>query len=115
MLQWPVCNRSKPIKANQNRDLRTIRSLKSRLLRDQCVAGACFFCSVAQSMHAIGSDDPLADASLRAKAIAVYRETCGLSVEDAALTVNRFLQRGHGVPGPKAVYPSTFVRYLYEK
>ena len=33
----------KPIKANQNRYLPTIRSLKLRLLPDQFVAGACFF------------------------------------------------------------------------
>ena len=69
--------RQKPIKASVNRDLPTIRSLKLRLLPDQFVAGACFFYSVAQTLHALGSDTPLPDTLLWAKAIAVYREMCG--------------------------------------
>ena len=42
----------KPIKAKQNRDLPTVRSLKLRLLPYQFVAGACFFYSVVQTLHA---------------------------------------------------------------
>ena len=48
-----------PLKANANRDLPTIKSVKLRLLPDQFVARACFFYSVAQSMHAVGNDSPL--------------------------------------------------------
>ena len=83
-----------PFKVNQNGDLPTNTFLKLRLLPYHCVVGACFFDSVAQNMHAIGSDSPFADTSLWAKAIAMYREMCGLSAEDSALTVNRDLERG---------------------
>ena len=98
----------KPIKVNGNRDLPTIRSLKLRFLRDQLVAGACFLYSVAQSMHAIGSDGSLADASLRAKAIAVYREICGLSVGEFAPSVNRDLERGTWGARPQGGLPEHF-------
>ena len=71
----------------------TLRSLKSRILPDQYVAGASFFYAVAQSLHAIISNVPLDDASLRAKPIAVYREMCGLSIQESALCVNRHLEK----------------------
>ena len=59
----PLANlEKKPIKAKQNRDLPTVKSLKLRLLPDEFVAGACFFYTVAQSLHAISSDVPLDDA-----------------------------------------------------
>ena len=70
----------RPNKAKEGKDLPTVRSLKLCILPDQYVAGACFFYAVAQSLHAISSDVPLDDASLRAKAIGVYREMCGLSI-----------------------------------
>ena len=72
----------------------TIRFLKLLLLPDQLVAQACFSYFVAQSMHAVGSDGPLSDTSLRAKAIAVYREMCGFLVEESVLSLNRDLERG---------------------
>ena len=68
--------------------------LKLRVLRDQFVAEALFFYFAAQSMHAVGSDGPPSDTLLRAKAIAVYREMCGFSVEESVLLVNRDLERG---------------------
>ena len=98
----------KPIKANQNQDLPTIRSLKLRLLPDQFVARACFFYSVAQTMHAIGSDGPLADTFLRAKAIAVYTKMCGLSVEESAPIVNKDLERGTWGARPQGGLPEHF-------
>ena len=98
----------KPIKQNQNQDLSTVRSLKLRLLPDQFVAAPCFFYSVAQSMHAIGSDGPLADTSLRAKVIVVYREMCGLLDEESALTVNRDPERGLWGARPQGCLPELF-------
>ena len=49
--------------------------------------------AMAQSLHAISSYVPLHDASLRAKAIAVYREMCGLSIQESALFGNRDLEK----------------------
>ena len=68
----------KPSKAEVGRVLPTARSLKLRILPDQYVAGACFYYAVAQSLHAISSNTPLDGASLRARAIAVFRDMCGL-------------------------------------
>ena len=78
----------------------TVRSLKLRILPDQYVAGACFYYAVAQSLHAISSNAPLDSASLRAKAIAVFREMCGVSIQESALSVNRDLEKDtwHGRP-----------------
>ena len=59
-------------------------------------------------MHAIGSDGPLGDASLRAKAIAVYREMCGLSFEESSLSVNRDLERGTRGAPPQGGLPEHF-------
>ena len=59
-------------------------------------------------MHATSSDGPLDDASLRAKAIAVYREMCGLSVEQSALTLNRDLERGTWCARPQGGLPDHF-------
>ena len=80
--------------------LPTVRSLKLRILPDLYVARACFFYAVAQSLHAISSDVPLDSASVRAKAIAVFREMCGLSIPECALSVNRDLEKDtwHGRP-----------------
>ena len=80
--------------------LPTVRSLKLRILPDEYVARACFFYAVAQSLHAISSDAPLDSASLRANAIAVFGEMCGLSIQDSALSVNRDLEKDtwHGRP-----------------
>ena len=83
----------KSMKANVNRDLRTIRSLKLRLLPDQFVAGACFVYSVAHSLHALGGDTPLSDTWLRAKPTAVYHEMCDILVTECALSVHRDLQQ----------------------
>ena len=90
----------KPNKAEGGIVLPTVRSLKLRILPDQYVAGACFFYAVAQSPHAISSDAPLDSASLRAKAIAVFREMCGLSIQESALSVNRDPEKDtwHGLP-----------------
>ena len=70
-----------------------MRSLKLRISPDQYVAGACFFYAVAQSLHAISSSVPLDGAWLQAKAIAVFREMCGLSIQEFALSVNRDLKK----------------------
>ena len=71
--------------------------------------------SVAQSMHAIGSDGPLADASLQAKAIAVYREVCGFLVEESAVIVNRNLETGTWGARPQGGLPehlASLVKHL---
>ena len=89
-----------PNKAEGRRVLPTVRSLKLRILPDQYVAGACFYYAVAQSLHAISSNALLDSASLRAKAIAVFRDMCGLSIQQSALSVNRDLEKDtwHGRP-----------------
>ena len=89
-----------PNKAEGGRVLPTVRSLKLCILPDQYVAGACFYYAVAQSLHAISSNAPLDSASLRAKAIAVFRDMCGLSIQESALFVNRDLDKDtwHGRP-----------------
>ena len=98
----------KLVKANVNRDLPTVRLLKLRLLHDQYVAWSCFYFSVAHSLHAIGSDNPLSDTGLQAKAIGVSREMCDTQVTDCALSVHRGIwTRRHGVPGLKVVCQST--------
>ena len=86
----------RPNKAEGGIVLPTVRSLKLRILPDQYVAGACFFYAVAQ----ISSNVPLDSASLRAKAIAVFRDMCGLSIQESALSVNRDLEKDtwHGRP-----------------
>ena len=83
----------KPSKAEVGRVLPTARSLKLCIRPDQYVAGACFYHAVAQSLHAISSNTPLDGASLRAKAIAVFRDMCGLSFQESALSVNRDLEK----------------------
>ena len=90
-----------------NWDVPTIRSLKLRFLPDQFIAGACFFYSVAQSMHAIGRDIPLSDTSLHAKPIGVYSEMCGFLVQESVLAVNKDLDRVAWGARPKAVYLSS--------
>ena len=90
----------RPNKAEGGIVLPTVRSLKVRILPNKYVAGACFFHAVAQRLHAISSDALLESASLRAKAIAVFREMCGLSIQESALSVNRDLEKDtwHGRP-----------------
>ena len=90
----------RPNKAEGGRVLPTVRSLKLRILPDQYVARACFYYAVAQSLHAISSNAPLDSASLRAKAIAVFRDMCGLSIKQSALSVNWDLEKNtwHGRP-----------------
>ena len=83
----------KPIKPSVNRDLPSIKSLKLRLLLDHFVAQACFFYSMAQSLHASGSDNPLSHTLLWAKAIALYREMCGFVIEESTLLVHRDLEK----------------------
>ena len=83
----------RPNKAEDGIVLPTVRSLKLRILPDQYVAGACFFYAVAQSLHANSSNLPLDHASLRGKAIAVYREMCGLSIQESALSVKWDLEK----------------------
>ena len=101
--------KKRPIKAEEDRDLPTVRSLKLHILPDQYVAGACFFYSVAQSLHAMSSDVPLDNASLQARAIGVYREMCGLSIEESPLSVNRDLEKDTWGGGPKADYLTTLL------
>ena len=48
---------------------------------------------MAQSLHAITSNTPLDGASLRARAIAVFRDMCGLSIQESTLSVNRDLEK----------------------
>ena len=100
--------KKKPIKAKQDRDTPTVRSLKLRILPDQFVAGACFLYSVAQSLHGISSNVPLGDASLQAKANAVYHEMCGLSVEESKLSVNRDLEKDTWGGRPEGALPDHF-------
>ena len=98
-----------PNKAEGGRVLPTVRSLKLRILPDQYVAGACFYYAVAQSLHAISSDAPLHSASLRPKDIAVFREMCGLSIQDFALSVNRDLEKDTWHGRPQGGIPEHFV------
>ena len=97
-----------PNKAEVGRALPTARSLKLRILPDQCVARACFYYAVAQSLHAISSNTPLDSASLRAKAIAVFRDMCGLSNQESALSVNRDLEKDTWRGRPKGGTPEHF-------
>ena len=89
-----------PNKAEGGIVLPTVRSLKLPIPPDQYVAGACFYYAVAQNLHAISSNAPLDRASLRAKAIAVFREMCELSIQEPTLSVNRDLEKvtWHGRP-----------------
>ena len=102
--------RRKPIKATVTRDLPTIKSLKLRLLPDQCVAGTCFFYFVAHSLHALGSDTRLSDTWLRAKAFAVYREMCGFPIEECALSVHRDLEKEAWGARPQGGLPEHFAK-----
>ena len=97
-----------PNKAEGGRVLATARSLKLRILPDQYVAGACFYYAVAQSLHAISSNAPLDSASLRAKAIAVFRDMCGLSIQESALSVNRDLEKDTWRGLPQGGMPEHF-------
>ena len=97
-----------PNKAEGGIVLPTVRSLKLRILPDHDVAGACFFYAVAQSLHAINSDALLDSASLRAKAIAVFGEMCGLSIHESALSVNRHLEKDTWHGRPQGGMPRTF-------
>ena len=97
-----------PNKAEGGMVLPTARSLKLRILPDQYVAGACFYYAVAQSLHAISSNAPLDSASLRAKAIAVFREMCGLSIQESALSVNRDLGKDTWQGRPQGGMPEHF-------
>ena len=98
-----------PNKAEVGRVLPTARSLKLRILPDQYVAGACFYYAVAQSLHAMSSNTPLDGASLRAKANAVFRDMCGLSIEESALSVNRDLEKDTWRGRPQGGKPDHFV------
>ena len=82
-----------PNKAKEERELPAVKSLQLRILLDQYVAGARLFYAVAQSLHAISSVVPLDDAWSRAKATGVYREMCGLSIQESALSVKRDLEK----------------------
>ena len=75
------------IKANAGRELPTIRQLKLRLARDQYDAAACFFHAAALSLHALRSQTPLTGADLRVQATIMYKERCGIEVEESALSV----------------------------
>ena len=98
----------KPNKAEVGRVLPTARSLKLRILPDQYVAGACFYYAVAQSLHAITSNTPLDGASLRARAIAVFRDMCGLSIQESTLSVNRDLEKDTWRGRPQGGLPDHF-------
>ena len=98
----------KPSKAEVGRVLPTARSLKLRILPDQYVAGACFYYAVAQSLHAITSNTPLDGASLRARAIAVFRDMCGLSIQESTLSVNRDLEKDTWGGRPQGGMPDHF-------
>ena len=98
----------RPNKAQGGIVLPTVRSLKLRILPDHCVARACFFYAVAQSLHAITSNVPLDGASLRAKAIAVFRDVCGLSIQESTLSMNRDLQKGTWNGRPQGGMPGHF-------
>ena len=97
-----------PNKAEVGRVLPTARSLKLRILPDQYVSGACFYYAVAQGLHAISSNTPLDCASLWAKAIAVFRDMCGLSIQESALFVNRDLEKDTWRGRPQGGTPDHF-------
>ena len=89
----PLSNvQKKPIMANVNRDVPSIRSLTLCLVFDWYVAGACLFYYVAPSLQAIGSETPLSDIGLQAKAIEVYRKMCDIAVTESALSVHKDLE-----------------------
>ena len=83
------------IKATAGRELPTIRQLKLRLARDEYVAGVCFFYAAALSLHALGSQTPLTGADLRVQATIMYREQCGIEVQECALSVCRALEENN--------------------
>ena len=97
-----------PNKAEVGRVLPTARSLKLRILPDQYVAGACFYYAVAQSLHAISSNTPLDGASSCAKAIAVFRDMCGLSTQESALSMTRDLEKDTWPGRPQGGTPDHF-------
>ena len=66
--------------------------------------------SVAQSLHALGSDTPLSETLLRAKAVAVYREMCGFVVEESTLLVHRDLEKETWGARPQGGLPEHFAR-----
>ena len=63
---------------------------------------------MAQSLHAISSNVPLGGASLRAKAIAMFREMCGLSIQESALSLNRDLEKDTWNGRPQGGMPEHF-------
>ena len=97
-----------PNKDEGGRVLPTAGSLKLRILPDQHVAGACFYYAVPQSLYAISSNAPLDSASLRAKAIAVFGDMCGLSIQGSALSVNRDLEKDTWRGRPQGGMPEHF-------
>ena len=99
---------NQPNKAEGGTVLPTARSLKLRILPDQYVAGGCFYYAVAQSLHAISSNTLLDGASLRAKAIAVFRDMCGLLIQESALSVNRDLEKDTWRGRPQGGKPDHF-------
>ena len=82
-----------PSKAKAGRDLPTIHALKLQLLPDDYTPGACFFFAAALSLHALSSRTPLHGADLQVQATIVYREQCGIEVEENALSVFRALEQ----------------------
>ena len=63
---------------------------------------------MAQSLHAISTNAPLDSASLRAKAIAVFRDMCGLSIQESALSVTRDLEKDTWRGRPQGGMPEHF-------
>ena len=51
-----------------------------------------FFFAAAVSLHALRSQTPLSGVDLRVKATIMYREQCGIEVEETALSVCRALE-----------------------
>ena len=83
------------IKSPAGRELPTIQQLKLQLARDEYVAGACFFYATALSHHALRSETPLTGVDLRVQATTMYRERCGIEVEESALSVCRALEENN--------------------
>ena len=78
-----------PSKAQASRDLPTIRALKLQLLPDDYTPCACLFFAATLSLHALRSLTPLHGADLRVQATIMYRERCGIEVEENTLSVFR--------------------------
>ena len=93
----------KRIKANVNRDVPPIGSLKLRLLLDRYMVGGCYFHCVAHSLHALASDNPVSSTHHEERVTAVYSGTCDNPNTQSASSLHKELGSETWVPAPKVV------------